>query len=313
MAQPWLLLILRIPPKPDYLRVKIRRRLQAIGCLLLKNTVYVLPDREDCREDFEWVAKEVRELGGEAVLSVSQFLEGMPDAELQEQFLDARALDYSELAAEAGTCGADALARLRRRLEEVEALDFFGAEGRAAARSALAELAARAAAPDPPAQPAVQRGEPSYEGRTWVTRAGIKVDRMASAWLILRFIDPRAQFRFVPAQDSAIRPGELRFDMFEGEFTHEGDRCTFEVLCERFGLRQPGLRFLAEVVHDLDLKDRKFQRPEAAGVGRLIAGIHAAHDRDDARLERACALFDDLLRGEAPAPPALSPEPTRSP
>jgi len=133
-----------------------------------------------------------------------------------------------------------------------------------------------------------------HRGRTWVTRAGIKVDRMASAWLIRRFIDPEARFKFVPAQGYPPEPRELRFDMFEAEFTHEGDLCTFEVLVQRFGLGDPALRVIAEIVHDVDLKDSKYGRAEAPGIGQLVAGIAAAHADDEERLRRGTALFDDL-------------------
>jgi hypothetical protein len=132
------------------------------------------------------------------------------------------------------------------------------------------------------------------QGRTWVTRTGIKVDRMASAWLIRKFIDPRARFKFVPAKGYQPQARELRFDMFDAEFTHEGDLCTFEVLIQRFGLSDPGLRPLAEIVHDIDLKDAKYGREEAAGIGQLVTGIAAGHADDEERLARGAALFDDL-------------------
>lgn len=132
------------------------------------------------------------------------------------------------------------------------------------------------------------------QGRTWVTRTGIKVDRMASAWLIHKFIDPRARFKFVPAKGYEPEPRELRFDMFDAEFTHEGDRCTFEVLIQRLGLDDPGLRQLGEIVHDIDLKDAKYGRAEAAGIGPLVAGIVASHPDDEERLQQGSALFGDL-------------------
>jgi len=138
-----------------------------------------------------------------------------------------------------------------------------------------------------------------HQRRTWVTRTGIKVDRMASAWLIRRFIDPAARFEFVAAKGHTPAAGELSFDMFDAEFTHEGDRCTFEVLVERFGLHgDDRLRHLAEIVHDIDLEDGKFGRAEAAGIGQLVAGIAAAHPDDGARLERGTALFDDLYAAQ---------------
>lgn len=140
-----------------------------------------------------------------------------------------------------------------------------------------------------------------YRGRTWVTRSGIKVDRMASAWLVRRFIDPAATFKFVPAKAYQPAPGELRFDMSEAEFTHEGELCTFEVLVQRFALTDPALRVVAEIVHDLDLKDARYGREEAPGIGQLVAGIVAAHADDEARLARGAALFDDLYAAHGAA------------
>lgn len=133
-----------------------------------------------------------------------------------------------------------------------------------------------------------------FQDRTWVTRKGIHVDRMASAWLIRRVIDPNARFKFVPAKGYQPEPGEIRFDMYEAEFTHEGDRCTFEVLIERLRLLDPGLGPIAEIVHDIDLKDSKFAREETPGIDRIIAGIAMANKDDEARLARGSALFEDL-------------------
>jgi hypothetical protein len=134
----------------------------------------------------------------------------------------------------------------------------------------------------------------SYRGRTWVTRKGIFVDRIASAWLVRRFIDPKAKFKFVVGKGYEPSPGELRFDMFDAEFTHVGDRCTFEVLLDRMGLKDPALDAIGEVVHDIDLKDEKFRRPQAAGLETLLAGVALRAKDDDERLTRGSAIFDDL-------------------
>ena len=141
-----------------------------------------------------------------------------------------------------------------------------------------------------------------YRNRTWVTRSGVRVDRMASAWLIRKFIDPRARFKFVPAHGYQPQQGELRFDMFEGEFTHDGHLCTFEVLLDRFGLGDPALRVIAEIVHDIDVKDARYAREEAPGMARVVAGIAAAHADDEVRLERGAALFEDLYTLHRGAP-----------
>ncbi len=134
----------------------------------------------------------------------------------------------------------------------------------------------------------------SLTGRTWVTRQGVYVDRIASAWLIRRFIDPGARFKFVPAKGYVPESGELRFDMFEAEFTHQGDHCTFEVLLARTGLADTALTAIGEIVHDIDLKDGKFGREETAGIAHLVTGLSVAHEEDEKRIERGGAILDDL-------------------
>ena len=131
-------------------------------------------------------------------------------------------------------------------------------------------------------------------GRTWVTREGVNIDRIASAWLIRRFIDEDARFKFVPARGYRPKAGELRFDMFEAEYTHVGEECTFQTLVRRFGLRDRGLSAIGEIIHDIDCKDDRFNRPETAGTAALIRGIVQAQEDDRKRIERGSALLDDL-------------------
>ena len=131
-------------------------------------------------------------------------------------------------------------------------------------------------------------------GRTWVTRRGVFVDRIASAWLIRRAIDPKARFKFVPARGYKPRADELRFDMVGAEYTHAGEDCTFQTLIRRFGLDDRAVSAIGEVVHDIDCKDEKFGRPETAGVLGLLRGIADGTDDDDARLERGFRVFEDL-------------------
>jgi hypothetical protein len=137
-------------------------------------------------------------------------------------------------------------------------------------------------------------GANALQGRVWVTRQGLHVDRIASAWLIRRFIDPQGRFKFVPAKGYVPQADEVRFDMFEAEFTHEGDRCTFEVLLARVGLADPALTTIGEIVHDIDLKDGKFGRDETSGIARLIEGVAMLSKDDGQRLERGATVFDDL-------------------
>lgn len=234
-SRKWLLLIHQVPPKPDYLRVKFRRRLHRLGAVPLKRTVYALPAGDQSREDFEWLARDIVAAGGEATVCEASFFDTQTDHRLDA-------------------------------------------------------LAGRLAQPGSIMVPATEKPN----GRVWVTRAAIYVDRIASAWLIRRFIDPAAQFRFVVPTDYQHQPGEIRFDMYDGEFTHEGDRCTFETLCRHYALADPALSAIGEIVHDIDCKDEKFVRPETTGVHVVLDGIVEANSSDPDRLARGAALFDDL-------------------
>ena len=297
-AGQWLLLIHQVPPKPDYLRVKVRRRLQRLGAVALKNTVYVLPNRDDSLEDFQWLLNEIVVEGGDATICVTSFLSGMTDEDMQALFRAERDADYAELARAADAADAAAesaaeeLARLRRRFDFIASVDFFAAGERRRAEQALGMLEHRV-------QPAAAEREgpgPSERpsGATWVTRKGVFIDRIACAWLIRRFIDPEASFRFVQDPSARRKAGEIRFDMFGGEFTHVGDRCTFETLLTAFRLDDPGLEAIAEIVHDIDLKDDKFGRDETPGIAAVIQGVALATPDDEERLARGALVFDGL-------------------
>ncbi len=309
----WLLLIHQLPPKPDYFRVKIWRRLQRLGAVAIKNSVYVLPKNDQTQEDFQWVWREIVEGGGEASLCEARFVEGLSDDQVEALFQAARGAEYGQIAEEARrlaevplpdgqieetrrTQSEIDLARLKRRLAEVVTIDFFGAPGREGAEGLVSGVEARMhdkrSGKQAGKATAIRRED--LQGKTWVTRKGIHVDRMASAWLIRRFIGTDARFKFVAPKGYKPLPDELRFDMFEAEFTHEGDRCTLEVLIERTALNDPALSPIAEIVHDIDLKDSKFGRQETPGIERLIAGIAMAHKDDETRLARGTAVFDDL-------------------
>jgi hypothetical protein len=218
-------------------------------------------------------------------------------------FRTARAADYRELLAEVDKLAVAegengdlnigvALRKLRKRYGEVTAIDFFGAPGKDEVLTAMREVEKRLEG--------IARREQSSEvpndlkGRRWVTRRGIKIDRTACCWLIRRMIDPGAEFLFVDPHQYQHQAGDQRFDMFEGEFTHEGDKCSFEVLLDRFHLDNPGLRVIAEIVHDLDLKDGRFGRPEAAGLGAMIEGLALRHSDDVKRMEEGIVILDAL-------------------
>jgi hypothetical protein len=243
-------------------------------------------------EDLQWIAQEIVAGGGDAHLIAGDFVDGAANDAAIAEFRRERDADYAVLTEEAKAAhGAAAHQRLTRRLEEIRKIDFLGARGRAAAEKAIAAIESRLEKEKKEGTKMQPKLE--WRGKTWVTRPGVKVDRMASAWFIRRFVDPKARFRF--ADPSTPRKGgELRFDMVGGDFTHEEDRCTLETLVRRVGLPDKRVRAIAEMVHDLDLKDSKYGRAETPGVRMVLDGIMARTDNDDERIERARSVFDDI-------------------
>jgi len=305
----WVLFMPTIPAKPASVRVKIWRRLQAIGAIGLRGSVYALPNREECVELFQWVGRELRGLGGQASICEGRFLDDSTDDDIERRFIEARNADYAEIATAAKplakklaakrvapervTVIADQYAKLARRLDEVIAIDFLNVPGREAVEGVLAAIArALPRGGGTTSEPLEIVARP--RGARWVTRTGVHVDRIASAWLIRRFIDPDARLAFVPAKGYVPTRGELRFDMFEAEFTHIGDRCTFEVLVERMDLRDPALVAIGEIIHDLDLRDDKFGREETPGVRSAIDGICTVARDDEQRIAAASPMLDGL-------------------
>jgi hypothetical protein len=292
-----MLLLHQIPPRPPYLRAKILRRINQLGALPIKNSAYLLPAGEEAREDLEWVRREVLESGGEAWVFGATGVAGLTDDAIREAFRELRRPDYEQLYVAAQKLAVNpsesGWRKLKRRYDEVRRIDFFDAPGHAEVEDVMRNIvrllhqtAQKNAAPKPDLR--------ELKGRPWVTRQGIKVDRIGSSWLIRRFLDPAAVIRFVDPVSYRHAAGEIRFDMFEGEFTHEGERCTFEVLLAWSGIADPALQAVAEVVHDIDLKDERYQRPETAGVSAMIEGLALRHHDDESRLRDGMALFDAI-------------------
>jgi len=312
-AREWWVFAFSLSSEAAYARVKIWRRLRTIGAVSFKNALYMLPAAGNSLEDLEWTLREVCEAGGQGAIFAARAIEGMSDQELIALFDSAREEQYAGLAAEirarlttarrarqGGTAAdvAQELARWRDHLNDIETIDFFQANGREQVHALLRALEAlsppQAGAPQEPTM--TTSALPIAKGRTWVTRANVHVDRMASAWLIRRWIDPQARFKFVSERHYGAGEGEVRFDMYQAEYTHDAERCTFEVLLGLLGSSDPALRRIAESVHDLDLRDRKYQREETAGIRQLFAGLIGNHARDEERVERAAGLLDDLYR-----------------
>src|SRR5258706_4950468 len=295
----WILLIHQLPPKPTNLRVRIWRKLQKLGAVAIKNSVYVLPANEKTHEDFQWLKQEIESAGGKATVFQAASVEGATDDEIMSAFRKARDEEFAAIAAELdGLSGAvsqqtrgkhlsvgrlvtheSELDKLHSQLESIVANDFFNADKRTPALAAYerCQKAIRAAHGQPAkASRSLKRSGTldfaKYQGRRWMTRRNLHIDRLASAWLIKQFIDKRPRFYFV-AEGETVQNG-TPFDMFGAEFTHHGEDCTFETMVKRFGLSDvKGLRDLAEIVHDVDLKDDMFQRLEAPGLNAIVNGL----------------------------------------
>jgi hypothetical protein len=306
----WLLLIHQIPAKPDYLRVKIRRRLGQLGAVALKNSVYVLPANGGSETSLAELAREILRQGGEAVVCEARVVEGLSDGAVEDLLREARDAEYAAVGKEARRLAslfrgaskghlsrrrqvARAFDRLKARFDQTVSRDHFDAHGRETAAGLVSLVEDLVQGVEEAGTRAPWTPEPP-KGATWVTRTGVMVDRIASAWLIRRFIDPAAQLKFVNGRGYRPRAGELRFDMAGAEFTHHEGRCTFEVLVDRFRLRDSALQPIAEIVHDLDLEDCRYKRPEAAGVDRMIVGLAIARQGDEARIVQGGAVFENL-------------------
>ncbi|MCA1586789.1 MAG: chromate resistance protein [Acidobacteria bacterium] len=301
------------------------RRLQQLGAIAVKQAVYVLPDSPAAREDFEWLKTEIEAAGGQATLFTADTVETWSSDELIQEFRRTRENDYATLC-RALDCSLAAARRkraprrsrqsalrmvetFRQRLAAVEAIDFFASAGRDRAATLIGELQ-QALAGEPRGdgdRSSGQRARDAYVARTWVTRPRPGIDRMGSAWLIKRFIDPEARFGFVdqpPASGNAIP-----FDMFGVEFTHHGEWCTFETLVHRFAIADVAVNRLASIVHDLDLKDERFGAPEAAAMGGLVDGLQALYPDDHVLLEQGMTLFEALFRSFERASRPAGPRP----
>jgi hypothetical protein len=328
-SRTWLLFVHQLPPTPSNLRVQTWRRLQQVGAIPRKQSVYVLPDTPSTREDFEWLATEVKAAGGDAEVFVATTPDNWASDALVEDFRRVRQDAYSTLVEELERAlqrivskrrgrskRAPSVNRLRdtfrQRLAALERIDFFGSAGRDRALQLLAEFESRIEARPGPhddsnaARSAIKRED--FQGRLWVTRPRPGVDRMASAWLIRRFIDPHARFGFA-ADRAAVQGKDVAFDMFGVEFSHHADRCTFETLCVVFGIGDEAVTRIAEIVHDLDLKDGRFSPAEASTVEAMIEGLQLANADDERLLSEGMTLFESLYRSFAHAARLVGPRP----
>ncbi len=303
----WLLLVHALPPRPSSIRVRTWRRLQGVGAVALKQAVWALPNTDQSREDFEWIRGEIHQLKGEATVFAADVTDAYSSDEITAAFRSAREADYAALGREA-----EALARTSRssrgravrarrvrhlaeRLERLKAITFVAPDNQSAVIEAVGRLQAELAPVPRAAGPAQTASVADFKGRRWVTRPRPGIDRMASAWLIRRFIDPRARFVFADSAPAGRRI--VSFDMAGATFGHTEHGCTFETLAATFGLRSKALDRIARIVHDVDLKDARYSPAEAPAFGPLVEGLRRTSDDDAELLERGIMLFEALHAG----------------
>ena len=318
-SQNWLMVFYSVPSQPVSTRIKIWRKLAKVGAVPLKGAVYILPDREEHVEFLQWLVGEVKSLKGDAAFVRVNRIESVENKEVRELFNQQRGKDYRSLdrkledlerrvqSVRKGTRSqslksvAEQTRRLKKELDDIQAIDFFGSTaGKSTARrfleieSVVKTVSYPVIKGRPPALPF--RSIEAYQAKTWVTRKKPFVDRMASAWFIRRFIDSRAVFRFIEEREMAsLGREETTFDIRGGDFTHEGDLCTFEVFVKSFAVKDKAVGKIAEIVHDLDIKDKKYGAMDAPGVEEILTGIRKIAKTDDEALEKGITIFEMLF------------------
>jgi hypothetical protein len=297
-ANAWLLLLFSLPTNRNTERVATWRRLKKMGAVQIKTSTYLLPDAPTQYEQFQWLAKQIRDYGGDSTLVRAQEIEGLNKEKVIAMFNDVRAKDYGQLRRALQSFIArrkkmDAeevvseLERLTRQFREVRAVDFFDSPR----GHDIAMLLRRAEGPQRLRQPALL-DKKQYQGKTWLTRPRPEIDRVGSAWLISKFIDRKPKFVFAPTADAV--PDALPFDMLDAEFSHHGNNCTFEMLTKRFAISDKAIAKIGEMIHDADLEDARFQRVEAVGIDRVLKGWAKEGLSDQEILRRGFECFDAL-------------------
>jgi hypothetical protein len=294
----WLLLLFSLPTKRKTERVAVWRRLKKLGAVQITTSTYLLPDEAPQYEQFQWLAKQIRDYGGDSTLVRAREIEGLDRDEIVSLFNSARDKEYVDLrkalqrlVSRKGKRDSDAAAgdleRLTKHFRELRQIDFFDS----ARGHEVAMLLRRAEGPARMQKlPTLERK--NYHGKKWLTRPRPEIDRVGSAWLISKFIDPKARFVFAASSESI--PDAIPFDMLDAEFSHHGPNCTFETLTKRFGIADKAIAKIGEMIHDADLEDAKFQRTECIGIDRVLKGWAREGVSDQEILRRGFQCFDAL-------------------
>jgi hypothetical protein len=311
---PWLVLSYTLPTtQTSSPRVNLWRRLRRLGAIAPTGGVHILPAREPCLEALQWLVQEIRQAHGDALLMHVATFDGLTDAQVIDLFCTARAKEYAELEGQANdleeriataldgealTQVQETLARLRRRYTELTRIDYFDCSEGVRVGSQLTRIAQALLAAPPPTTAVPQATLAAYRERIWVTRPRPHVDRLACAWLIRRYINAAVVIRYA----TTPAPEEVAFDMPDVAFGHHGNRCSFETMLEAFGLAEPALRTIAELVHEIDLRDGVVVRPEVAGIDAILDGWRSAGLSDHELERRGITLFEGLYQSFAASP-----------
>ncbi len=290
----WLLLVFSLPARRASQRVAIWRKLQRYGTVALESSGHVLPNTPVNQERMEWLASAIRSYKGQASVAQVHEFDNYPAQTLKGLFLAARAHDYDKLISQLKGFHTPhiplaRLNRIRRRFEEIVAIDFFGSP----ARKRVEGLLAKAEEPETKSKTSKKRNQ--YAQRIWITRPRPGIDRVSSAWLIRRFIDEKARFVF---GETTAHPDAIPFDMFVAEgFGHRGEDCTFETLCKEFSIRNARVKNIAQIIHDADLGDEKFGRREGQALDTILNGWESQKLTDEQLLHRGMELIEGLYNG----------------
>jgi hypothetical protein len=286
-------------------RVALWRRLRRLGAVASAGGVQVLPNRPECVEAFQWLAQELRQAGGEALVMYVEGFSALSDQQMVELFQAARAEEYAELnrqitewesiistsvEAEDRPKLQDGLSKLRRQHADIARVDYFPSVEGARVTARLAQAAQALVVMESPVVEVPMVDAALYQNRRWTTRSRPHVDRLACIWLIRRLIDPSAEVNY----GTPSIPNDVTFDMQDADFGHVGNLCTFETMLRAFNLNEPALDVLAQIVHEIDLRDGLYARPETAGVDSVLAGWLAANLSDMELETHGIALFDGV-------------------
>ncbi|MBI4838854.1 MAG: chromate resistance protein [Nitrospirae bacterium] len=322
VQQGWLLFFYSVPSKPVNLRMKVWRRLAKAGAAPLKGSVYILPYNEEHLEFCQWLVSEINSMNGEGAFVRTDRVETIDTEGIMDLFANLRGKDYKTIdrgldeferklnSIKKGT-GIQSIKKLpeqfnklRRTFEEMRKIDFFTSKAGTALKRRLdalqSDMKGITKTDIRQAAAVVSRSIEDYQGKTWVTRERPFVDRMASAWLIKKFIDKKAAFRFIKEKDiTAMDKNSIAFDIRGGMFTHAGDMCTFEALVKSFGFKDKTIKKIAAVVHELDIKDEKYKNLEARGIEDILAGIRKSSKNDAEMIERGINVFEMLYASKS--------------